>query len=128
MPHLLHEPPIHRHVGDPVLHVIPVSGLDAGDVAIATWRAAGAVTVEKTLAGGGLTVVTGAAAKIAYQTLDLSTVDDAEAVLIVDLDPADTEALGIGRWPWQARAGGAEAPVVDEGWLVLSKTIAAPSP
>lgn len=113
---------VHRHVGDPVLFVIPIDGLEQLDVGIAAWRCIGAADVEKTL-GAGVTVVTGAAARVTYPELDLSGVSDTEAVLVVDVDPADTTALGVGRCRWQAIAGGAEAPVVAEGFLVLSRTL-----
>jgi hypothetical protein len=121
----------HRTVGDPVLFVIPIVGLAAADVGIATWRCAGEVTVDKALLSG-VTVLDGAAAKVKYPSLDWTVyvggervaVDDAAAVLEVDVDPADTTSLGVGRWRWQATSGGSEAPVVASGFLVLTKALA----
>jgi hypothetical protein len=126
MPHV-EETNVHRYVGDPLLLVVPVTGLAEADTNTVVFRVQGVTGIEKTLSAG-ITLLDGATAKTTYPTVtQLATVDDATAVLVVDVDPADISvAVGVGRWRWQLQAGGAEPQIVAHGWLAVSKRVPAP--
>ena len=112
---------LHAHAGDPLLVLIPTE-YTAGTVTAAAWRTLGAAAVTKTL-GAGITAVSGSTAKSTYPDEDWTGVGDNDAVLVVDVDPANTTAVGVGRWRWQALAGSGEAKVVAKGWLTVTATI-----
>ena len=125
MPHL-EQSTLHRYIDDPMLLLIPVSGLRFVDTSIAMWRARGpgATVVEKTLSGGEITLLDGATAKATYpEDAKIAAIDDTEVVLVVDVDPAEVTSLSYGQWHWDARAGGAEAQVVAVGSLVITARV-----
>jgi len=126
MPHIP-KTDYHRVMGDPLLVVIPVADLLAVNTSDATWRCEGIAGVEKTI-GAGITVIDGAAAKVAYPGVpELVGFNDAGAVLQVDVDPIDIELdIGIGRWRWQAQTGGIEPQTVGYGHFAVSRRVDAP--
>lgn len=118
----LPETNLHCHASDPLLVLVHVDGLTSAQVTDASWRVDGATPVDKAL-GTGIAVISGSTAKFTYPDEDWTGVADTDAVLVVDVDPADTVAAGVGRWYWQARAGGAEPKVVARGRLTVTATV-----
>lgn len=115
---------LHVHAGDPLLVLVPTGEFTSEQVDVASWRTQGAAGVTKTV-GSGVTVVAGSSAKSTYPTEDWTGVADTDAVLVVDVDPADVANIGVGRWRWQALAGVGEAKVVAQGWLTVTATVPA---
>jgi hypothetical protein len=114
----------HKIREDPLTGLVPVSGVDAADVSLAEWTCAGVETVTKSFPDGGITVLDGSTALGTYPDALAGEVEtDDQAVLVIDVDPADTLDIGIGRWPWQAAVGGVEPVVVARGVLVLSRRL-----